>query len=361
MNVDNPAAFGVTATDNVWDVDEPIHIDQKALFGEANYALTDRLKATAGVRWYEYTTRTQMSFSGFGGPTGTNVPYLSDVTQGSSGINPKAGLSYDLDKNLLVYGSVARGFRPGGGNWPLPIGNPSVGACISSGLQQIGYYGASPLTFDPDSVWSYEAGEKGKFLNNRLRVNASLYFEHWNNIQVAQLPCDYPLTVNAPGAHVYGTEVEVQALLSGNLSVSVNTGATHAVFTETARGFDAGDRLPDVAPWTASVNISYHHPLTDRHELTARLEDTYTGTRVDTTFPGGVTDFQTPLPGYNLTNVRVGVAADAGWSATAFIDNLFNKKASLENVAQLTLPNPSYNRVSTNQPLTAGIDLSYRF
>ena len=31
------------------------------------------------------------------------------------------------------------------------------------------------------------------------------------------------------------------------------------------------------------------------------------------------------------------------------------------SMIQLTLPSPEYNRVETNQPLTIGVDLSYRF
>jgi iron complex outermembrane recepter protein len=43
-----------------------------------------------------------------------------------------------------------------------------------------------------------------------------------------------------------------------------------------------------------------------------------------------------------------------------FANNLTNKHAYLEDVAQLGLPNAAYNRVATNQPRTIGIDLTYR-
>jgi hypothetical protein len=43
------------------------------------------------------------------------------------------------------------------------------------------------------------------------------------------------------------------------------------------------------------------------------------------------------------------------------IDNLRDKHAYLENVAELGLTNAVYNRVATNQPSTIGVDLDYRY
>lgn len=119
--------------------------------------------------------------------------------------------------------------------------------------------------------------------------------------------------------------------------------------------------LPDVPRLTASVNLYYHTRLTDNLQLVARAENVYTGERVDLTFPDGVPDTQTPLGGYDLTNLRVGVDSLRGWTAYVFANNVLNKTASLENIAQLTLANASFNRVETNQPLTIGLDLSYRY
>jgi hypothetical protein len=44
-----------------------------------------------------------------------------------------------------------------------------------------------------------------------------------------------------------------------------------------------------------------------------------------------------------------------------FVNNAFNGQAQLENLFQETLPSAAFNRVISNQPLTAGADLTYRF
>jgi outer membrane receptor protein involved in Fe transport len=67
------------------------------------------------------------------------------------------------------------------------------------------------------------------------------------------------------------------------------------------------------------------------------------------------------LPGYGLANARAGVKFRESWSATLFVDNLTNKRARLESMFTENEPQPDFTRIETNQPLTAGVDLTYRF
>ncbi|MGO8855108.1 MAG: TonB-dependent receptor, partial [Steroidobacteraceae bacterium] len=362
-NITNPAAYGVTI-DNVWDLTQPTHIKQYAAFGEATYAITDQIKLTAGLREYRYQSDLDMSFSGFGSPTGNNTPILRSISQSATGTNPKIDLSYEPNDDTLLYVTAAKGFRPGGGNQPLPITVVSpVGPCIEAGLVALGYPAGKPApsSYRPDSLWSYEVGEKAKFFDNRLRINSSVFYEIWDQIQLEELPCGYPLFDNANSAHIYGGELEVQALLAKDWTLRASTGYTHAELAETSHGFIAGNRLPDVPVWTGDLNLSYLTAITDKYSFNAYAESVFTGNRVDLSFPGGVTDTQTPVPSYTLTNLRAGITSRDGWSTFIFANNVTNKHASLDNMIQLTLPSPEYNRVETNQPLTIGVDLAYRF
>ena len=67
------------------------------------------------------------------------------------------------------------------------------------------------------------------------------------------------------------------------------------------------------------------------------------------------------MPGYDLINVRAGLKSRETWSATLFVNNLTNNHAQLESMFTENEPQPSFTRIETNQPLTAGVDLSYRF
>jgi outer membrane receptor protein involved in Fe transport len=358
----NPAAFA-SSTNNLFTLDQPTVIKQDALFGEATYALTQKLHLTAGLRWYHYDSQLDMIFSGYGSTSGDNTPTTQHVTQANSGVNPKLDISYDVDKDMMVYATAAKGFRPGGGNQPLPSSGGPVSGNILSSLKGLGYLnGVAPTSFRPDSLWSYEIGEKAKFLGNRIGVNASLFFENWKDIQLEELVFGYPLYDNANNAHIYGGELEVRAAVVKSLTLAGNIGYTHAALEQTSRGFTAGQLLPDVPKVTATVSLNYHTDLSDKYEFNSRLENSYTASRVDLgSYAGIANDQVAPLPSYDLTNFRAGINSEDGWSSSFFVNNLTNKHAYLENVSQLTLPNASYNRVATNQPRTIGVDVSYHF
>ena len=362
-NIENPAAFG-SPTPLIFGLDQPSKIQQEAIFGETTYSPIDPLHLTAGVRVYHYDSTLDMSFAGFGSPTGDASAILQHVVQKNTGANPKIDISFDVDANTLVYASVARGFRPGGGNQPLPSSGPSpIAPGMHAALLALGYpNGVAPNSYGPDSLWSYEVGEKAKLFNNRLRINASVYFEDWRNIQLEELPFGYPLFDNVNSAHIYGGELEVQGIATSFLTLGTALGYTHATLAETTHGFVAGQRLPDVPQVSGSVYANYHINLTDEYEFVSRLEDVYMGNRVDAgTAYGLVDETQAPLPAYDLLNFRAGINAAKGWSAAFFANNLTDKHAYLENVAELGLANASYNRVATNQPRTMGVDLNYRF
>jgi len=354
LDLPNPAAFG-SDNSTLWRVYEPATITQTAVFGEATYPITPALKLTGGLRWFTYSNDTSYWGIGWGQPNDT-LPASQNVHQAQSGLNPKVNLAYEIDANNLVYASAAKGFRPGGANMALPN---NFG--FQQALTALGYPNGAPPSYNSDSVWSYEIGDKARLFHNHLVINTSAYYENWSNIQLEVLPQDYPLFVNANSAHILGGEIEARAVLAKGLTLAATGGYTHAVVAATLHGYNKGDRLPNVPEFTGNISLNYSRPLSETLNFTAHIETTFTSSRVDLTFPGGNPDTQTPLPGYSLTNLRLTVAADQGWTAAVFVNNLTDKKAWLENIVQLTLANASYNRVATNQPRTAGIDLSYRF
>jgi iron complex outermembrane receptor protein len=357
--------FGPATTHAIWNLTNPTTLSQYAVFGESTYAITEGLKATVGLRWYSYDYSFYDYFAGWGSPQGGATPSQDSITQSQNGVNPKFSLSYEFNKDLMVYATAAKGFRPGGGNQPLPTGGPLwAPGGVPLSVSPFKYSGGVwPKSYNPDTLWSYELGEKARFFDRRLTANASVYYEKWSNVQLLELPNDYLLTDNGGTAKIYGGEIEIRAALGGGFQLGVSGGYTHASLKAgihyTIQPFD---KLPDVPTHTADVNLTYSHALTEKYQFTARVENTYVASRLDLTFPPGFgTGKLTSLPSYDLTNIRAGIHSDAGWGAALFANNLFNKQAYLENMTQLTLTNASFNRVITNQPLTIGVDLTYTF
>jgi iron complex outermembrane receptor protein len=345
------ALFG---SNNLFSYFSPMPIYQQSVFGEVTYNITDPWAVTLGARRYRYSA--PVSLDQFGALTETAVTQTSEKDQG---VLPKASMSYQFTPDLLVYVTAAKGFRPGGGTGPVPTSGPLT--CETQLQQEYGSAGFvnGPTSFKSDNIWSYEVGEKLRLLENRVTVNGSLYFEKWAGVQQtnALSSCGYVYTANAGDAHVRGGELEIQAIVVPELTVSGNVGYSHAALVSSTlidAGFSPGTAIQDVPQWTSTVSAAYRHHLTEQLALLARADNTYTGSRTDETYSIN------QLPSYDLSNIRAGV--DGGrWSAVLFINNVADKRALLNNITQAAVNLPTFNRVSVSQPRTAGIDLSYRF
>ena len=332
------ALFG---TNNLADNHRLIDVSQYALFGETSYLLTDFLKGTVGFRYYQYHSDSATSVSGVSA-NGTSAT-LYGLAQ-NSGVSPKVNLAYIPNDNTTVYATIAKGFRPGGPNSPIPP------PCAPA-----------PTQFGPDSVWSYEVGEKMRLLDSRLSINGDVYYEDWSNLQQQVAPgCGYKFTTNAGKAKVYGAELEIAVVPATGLTISQSVGYTHATNATTLpeAGVVSGDRLLDVPEVTASTTATYRYPLPVSQvpgmNLVGRITNSYIDSIQDITFG------RNTLPSYDLLNSRIGVEADR-WSAMVFVDNLTNKQALLSDTGALSANVSIFNRVATVQPRTFGVDLNYRF
>jgi outer membrane receptor protein involved in Fe transport len=324
-------------TNNLADNHRILGIDQYALFGEASYQLPDHFKATLGARYYQYHSDSATAVSGISA-NGTSDTLFGRAS--NSGVSPKINLAYIPNDDTTIYGTVSKGFRPGGPNSPIP--SPCTPA---------------PAQFSPDSIWSYELGEKMKMLNSRVSVNGDVYYEDWSNVQQQVAPpCGYKFTTNAGKATVYGAELEVAVVLVPGFVISQNIGYTHATNSTTVplAGVVDGQRLLDVPEVTANTTLSYRHPLAGAMNLVARVNNSYVDSMQDITFT------RNTLPSYDLVDGRVGVDSDR-WSALLFVDNLTNKKVLLSDTGALSANISILNRVATNQPRTIGVDLNFKF
>src|SRR5262249_50642203 len=117
---------------------------QTAVFGEVSYDITDRLTATAGLRYFEWRQDFDLFFGGYLGVQAPGVPLTTRDRASTDGVNPRFVLSYDISDDVMVYGEAARGFRYGGVNQPLPL------TLCAADLAAIGLSNG-PATFGPDS------------------------------------------------------------------------------------------------------------------------------------------------------------------------------------------------------------------
>jgi outer membrane receptor protein involved in Fe transport len=331
----------------LYQASNPYHIKQYAVFGEGNYEFAHGLKLTAGVRWYHFASVADEETTGFLAVSGDATPYLSHFETGNHGFNPKLTLSYEQAHDLTIYGTVAKGFRPGGINQQIP--NPP---CT-----------LNDETYGPDSLWNYEVGEKAKLFDSRVVINADVYYIKWSQVQQSvNQSCGYPLSVNAGDAASYGPEIEITAVITPELVLTASGTYTHATLksvnasvAEQDPALVPGLGLLNVPDYTETTSLTYTRSLGDKLKLVARASNSYVGKSTDIDFSYGT------LPSYDLVNLRAGLVGSK-LSGFVFVDNVTDERAQLGiNTTGFAYTIPSLIRVVTNQPRTIGVDLQYHF
>ena len=314
---------------------------QSAVFAELNYALTDKLKATAGLRWYDMQYTAQRYEDGWsnGGPT------LSTGAAKDTGFNPKASLGYQATAEQLYYATVSRGVRPGGVN----TSNLAAKGCG----QDYGPYG-------PDSLWNYELGAKTRWLDDALTVNAAAYYIRWSDVQQGEtLPCSYQITQNAGSAIVHGGELETEAKVGSHLHLGAGVGYTKAELGADAPNLGGlkGQQLENVPLWNGNANAKYVFVPATGYDAFVRADGQYVGESYPSFDRSDQSTFQRA---YAVLDLRAGLLHDA-WEANVFVSNVFDKQAALSAYLSDNYSASSRTRMFTNRPRTAGVVLKWKF
>jgi len=358
-----PSAQAANPNGVVFNDNNPNVLKQTAIFGEGTYKFTDTLKLTAGLRFYHFSIDNFANQAGLGTASVNQDHTILAQSGNGNAVLPKLNLAYEPTSDLTVYGTLAKGSRPGGFNLPIPLPTPAVLAvnpfAYNCGVGAVNV-SAQP-SFTPDSVWSAEIGEKARFADRRITVNADFYYIKWDKIQqVLSLTCGYPYNTNAGNAKSYGPELEVSALLAAGLTVDLSSTFTQAYISDPnaaaiASGINPGTRVLNVPKYTAVAGLNYLTPINDHLNGLFHIADSLVGPNQDQAA------VRQTLPSYALLDARAGIASGP-WSAALFGTNLTNKVA-LQTINNTVFAWQTYaiTRVSTNQPRTIGLDFQYKF
>ncbi len=315
-----------------FDIFNEIDITSWALFGQLTYDFTDKLSLTAGARYSyeekEYTLEHRRIASNT-----FIVPYTV-VSDDWGEVTPMASLSYQATDDVMFYGSVSRGFKSGGFN-----GRPIVSSQVEA--------------YDPEFVWAYELGIKSEWLENRLRVNAALFFSDYQDIQFTAVAADpntgtLLLTVDNLGdAEIKGVELEVLARPVANLDISLAVGYTDFEITKLLPSVVdlTEDSVPPRTPeWTASGSVQYGWNIMRNGFLAVRGDWIYESESfADTqntpsiarkahsifnarlTYSNVEGDWEIALFGTNLTDERVVVSGLSALTSFGTVEGFYNR------------------------------------
>lgn len=324
--------------------------DLWAVFGEASYTFSPKLKLTAGLRYSNTRNRFVSTSFGLllGRPTLASA-LLGDTTASQGHLSPKVTLSFTPDQRFMVYATVAEGFRPGGPNLILPP-DPITGQ-------------TTPSTFNSDNLWNYEIGAKSSWLDNRLIANVSLFQMNLSGLQLVAVRGDQlPYIANAGSVRSKGLELEVSFRPIPTLSFDLAGAYTDDRFTANAAALFAkpGDRVPYVPKVAGSLSVDYRPALTDT--LTGFIN---LGVSYNSGAPIGYNP-NTRQPGvearpYATVDARFGVTSASGLEVTLYAQNLTDKRG--ETFIDSIKFGPMTDRLAVTvlKPRTIGLKIGRSF
>jgi iron complex outermembrane recepter protein len=246
--------------------------------------------------------------------------------------------SWTFTPDLMAYASYDQGFRPGGLT-ATTVSAPAIGPY---------------LPYDEERSWGVETGIKSAWLDNRLQINADVFYQYFHNGQYRS----QALLVNTDGkvgadtstvrlvygadSIIQGAELEVQGLITPDWSAGANVSYVDAKYDDAtvptsytggpANTFPANvvlfhttssGRVGSQPNWSATANTSYTLPLGPVDAYSTLLVK-YQSSREDDSF----NDSRGMVAGFATTNLYLGVRdADNVWDVSLFAKNLFNKEA----------------------------------
>jgi iron complex outermembrane receptor protein len=347
-------ASGVTVKQNIRNL---------AAFGNAEFALTDKLTIKGGVRYTDSRNRANICsttivggnvdklFNLLGSLLGTvpfapigpndcytlnenNVPGQAyNRTLKENNVSWRGGLDYQLTSNTLIYANASRGYKAGS--------FPTLAAALYTGL--------NPVT--QESVTAYEGGVKTQLFDRRVNVTSAVFYYDYKNKQVRGKLADpvfgdLDALINVPKSRVWGAEAEVTVRPVQGLTV---TGAvtylnskildyTGVNIVGQPNYSSAGDPLPFTPKWSGVFNVDYkmetaHGAPFIGLTVNARsnADAALSARRVDyvdspnTSVRPGITCVYC-IAGYATVDARIGYEADGGkWRVSVWAKNMLNK------------------------------------
>jgi iron complex outermembrane recepter protein len=238
---------------------------QTAFFASIDFDIVPtKLTLSAGTRHYHYdefeegsvwqsATTSSLIVNHLNGSctSARSCGFPINLSKSESGFRSRANLTWHINPEVMTYYTYSQGFRPGGfnrtlsypGQAPPPVGvahycgngpnqvdprcNPPDGSLYL--LNQDTAHGATsqqikPYSYTSDNLTNNEIGIKSEFLHHRLRVNASAYLMHWNNVQsmaqgLSSAVLNFTNIVNGPSYNIRGLEMQVTAGVTGGLTL----------------------------------------------------------------------------------------------------------------------------------------------
>tara|TARA_R110001599_G_scaffold353231_1_gene591049 strand:+ start:133797 stop:136229 length:2433 start_codon:yes stop_codon:yes gene_type:complete len=339
-----PEGLGLALNKKKWE------LESWAIFADYTWHATDKLDLVVGARYTDDEVTNTLNNNSIGpGPGCVDGPpcfvnYPSPEASGKKSfdnVSPRFVALYQVTDDMNVYGTISQGYKAGG----ITVGNDSE----NDNTPLI-------LPFKEETLWNYELGLKSELWDNRVRLNASLYYMEWSDLQMesfrfltpGDLSSNFEQTINVKDAEAWGSEVELVAALTDNITFTsaigyMDTEITSNTVAEITGGFNVdleGLELAKAPEWVYNASVQYRLPI-GNNEAWVQLEyihrdgqfgdiEALTYQQTDGPSPNGgparnsiatLGDYPFRTPDYDVWNLRAGYDME-NWSFSAYVQNL---------------------------------------
>ncbi|MTH65991.1 TonB-dependent receptor [Paracoccus shanxieyensis] len=271
-----------------------------ALFGEASYEFAPNWRVIGGAR-LDYIQQDQSAWVRSDGVVGSDT----DTDFSDRVFIPKLGVEYSFGANQSVALIYQEGYRPGGS-----------AIYVADGSQ---------YEYDPEKTRNLELAWRGRFMQDRLRLGANVFYQEWTDQQVElrRDPLDWQSSyiANAGKSKSYGAEFELAYAATDMLDLTASVGLLHTKFTDFRAGPDDFTGLPFPSAPKSNISLGFAWgdvtgPFVNGH-ISAQSS---TISRLESYVPDPVT-----LGGHGLVDLAAGYAWEEA-KLTAYATNLFDKE-----------------------------------
>jgi iron complex outermembrane recepter protein len=232
-------------------------------YTDQTFALTDRLRLIAGIRYNKDKKTGRLCF-GFLGNRCTATPNELKWNAWT----PKFGVQYDVSDDVMVYAQYQEGFKSGG-------------FVSNSGGD----------TYAPEHIRGPEVGIKSELWDHRVRLNAAAWYYKYEDLQVQQNIGVGVFTVNnAAKAKLSGAEISLEVRPTPQFTINLaamaqsakydeflNCNQTRAAFACSSPASSVAENLKDnylnrAPKYTANLGLQYAFNMPGGGELLLRGE-----------------------------------------------------------------------------------------
>jgi len=382
-------------------VDDQFSTDVYAVFGQLAYDITDTVEASLALRYDREERKVHNKV-----PAGATTTFIdtcldvaspdpinpglcggqsiSDKKKTFEQLEPKLALTWDASDAITAFASVGVGFKSGGfnsqGSWATV--NGFINNAVVAGFPSFcgSHSPCTPVSISDDykkeTSLAWELGAKTSWLDNRLRINTSVYYTDVDDMQFFEFyvgPFGLLRVVsNIDRVRLSGVEVGINWTATDWLELYAGGNRTLSKIKENrARPDTVGNSSPLTPNWTADAGARFTWPIADSGlDFIANVDVTAVGKTWFHTvqdqmrptlwslFGYGPGDLSvTQRDAYTLVNARVGVQG-RNWSVMAIGRNIFDKKY-LEEI----IPAPEFGGTFDHPGTRSrfGVEATYKF